>query len=217
MARSKPCRMSGAALGRTSGAQTTTLRNHFSVSALALAANDMARTSSSWARIARLRPVVRSGINRGHTWALPDGHRATPGIRMTLPRQGLGGLLRAPRKKQLLSTAAGADTAHRLVLPAAAWPMMASSSAPNRWDSTISISATGGSLSLGPSFSHKRDRSCCCPLFCDLLGHFMQESGDLFDVVGRYLRRSERVERLRHDRAQHVDRLLECRDVIAFR
>jgi len=58
-----------------------------------------------------------------------------------------------------------------------------------------------------------RDRSCCSPLFCDLLGHLLQKCGDLFDVVGRYLGRTEHARRLRLDRAQHSDRLLERHDV----
>ena len=63
----------------------------------------------------------------------------------------------------------------------------------------------------------ERDRSCCSPLFCDLLGHLLQKCGDLFDVVGRYLGRTEHARRLRLFRAEHVDRLLEHRDVERFR
>ena len=40
---------------------------------------------------------------------------------------------------------------------------------------------------------------------------------DLFDVVGRYLGRTEHARRLRLFRAEHVDRLLEHRDVERFR
>ena len=40
---------------------------------------------------------------------------------------------------------------------------------------------------------------------------------DLFDVVGRYLGRTEHARRLRLFRAEHADRLLEHRDVERFR
>src|SRR6516165_7840823 len=49
------------------------------------------------------------------------------------------------------------------------------------------------------------------------MGHLLQKCGDLFDVVGRYLGRTEHARRLRLFRAEHVDRLLEHRDVERFR
>ena len=79
-------------------------------------------------------------------------------------------------------------------------------------------SETAGGPAIGRnSGDGERDRSCCSPLFCDLPGHLLQKCGGLFDVVGRCLGRTEHARRLRLDRAQHVNRLLERRDVDRFR